>query len=941
MRLPLPPLLERLGASLRRGTAGAERRTALAVLLVTVPVAAHLARPGTASWRLTAAVAVSVAVGAVVGWRLVAARRWRSADWLLARLLPAGPRERAQRAVRLAMVQPSSSGCSPQLAQLHLERQLQPLGPATVAARARVFNRRQGWTSVGLSLALLALCAPSPWRVVEGLDVLLARAGVAPVPLPWLEQTQLSVRPPRYLHQPERRHSFGWPISVAAGSSVIVEGRPLFTGRRLLLSDGVQEVPFVEDGQGGLVARLTVAQDGELRVVARFGEVIIREAERTRVTALPDLPPEVRLEGAPGTLPLGGRDRVELAWEAVDDHGLRQVDLVLESGGRSERRALSRFDEDTTSARGAHALAAEDPFLRRAFLPVTVRVEARDNEPAATEKWGRSEAWTLTPPALGAAEALRWAALLQGRDALVDLGARLEREPGASPSAQRQWAAAAAHALRAALDAEEGAALSSGARRFFQGQLALLARPLRPGESLPRRASEVALAVDAGLKAVGRQYAASVARRLAEVLDEAELAARQARAAEQPERVLPGLDATLRVALSASAELRRLGSLGWDLGGVAVANLGRAERARAALELQRVEWVAHHLAERLRRPVPSFSMAGGGGGTESGSGEGQEPASRSDERFDQLAQELAELTREHAQELDSVQQALEAAERAQRGSPLDAEQLRERAERLREATRPLPTSGNPDTGRGSAAIAREHAGSMADALERQELDAALESGKQALLSLGDAERRARAPRSVADQVGESELRAARRALEQELQAVERQRAERRRAASHEARRALQGAAEREQGLAQRAGNLASRGKTSDAALPDSASDALERAEALMQRAARELSEGDAGRALELQREAQRLLENADSGPTTSRRRDPQQAGEEPSPEPGEREGGRRLKTGGEVPEASPEARAEAFRRRVLEGLGKDKSGRLAPAVRRYAEGLLQ
>jgi hypothetical protein len=35
------------------------------------------------------------------------------------------------------------------------------------------------------------------------------------------------------------------------------------------------------------------------------------------------------------------------------------------------------------------------------------------------------------------------------------------------------------------------------------------------------------------------------------------------------------------------------------------------------------------------------------------------------------------------------------------------------------------------------------------------------------------------------------------------------------------------------------------------------------------------------------------------------------------------------------------ARAEDFRRRVLEGLGKEKSERLSPAVRRYAEGLLR
>jgi hypothetical protein len=48
-----------------------------------------------------------------------------------------------------------------------------------------------------------------------------------------------------------------------------------------------------------------------------------------------------------------------------------------------------------------------------------------------------------------------------------------------------------------------------------------------------------------------------------------------------------------------------------------------------------------------------------------------------------------------------------------------------------------------------------------------------------------------------------------------------------------------------------------------------------------------------------------------------------------------------MRTGGDVPRAEDSKRAEDFRRRVLEGLGKSKDGRLAPAVKRYAEGLLK
>jgi hypothetical protein len=42
-----------------------------------------------------------------------------------------------------------------------------------------------------------------------------------------------------------------------------------------------------------------------------------------------------------------------------------------------------------------------------------------------------------------------------------------------------------------------------------------------------------------------------------------------------------------------------------------------------------------------------------------------------------------------------------------------------------------------------------------------------------------------------------------------------------------------------------------------------------------------------------------------------------------------------------VPGRDKNEKAEAFRKRVLEGLARDKGGRLGPAVKRYAEGLLK
>ena len=42
-----------------------------------------------------------------------------------------------------------------------------------------------------------------------------------------------------------------------------------------------------------------------------------------------------------------------------------------------------------------------------------------------------------------------------------------------------------------------------------------------------------------------------------------------------------------------------------------------------------------------------------------------------------------------------------------------------------------------------------------------------------------------------------------------------------------------------------------------------------------------------------------------------------------------------------VPEHERNQKLEEFHKRVVEGLSRDKGGRLSPAVKRYAEGLLK
>jgi hypothetical protein len=156
----------------------------------------------------------------------------------------------------------------------------------------------------------------------------------------------------------------------------------------------------------------------------------------------------------------------------------------------------------------------------------------------------------------------------------------------------------------------------------------------------------------------------------------------------------------------------------------------------------------------------------------------------------------------------------------------------------------------------------------------------------------------------------------------------------RREAETRARDALRESGQRERRHAQRAGNLSSRGRNSQTSFPEHMMQDLERAESMMDEAARELQAGRGERALRLQRDAQRLLEQASQGQTTDDSSHGQQ------PRAGEGTGRHGVQTRGDVPGESGD-NARDFRQRVVEGLGSEQSGGLAPAVRRYAEGLLR
>jgi len=928
----------------------AARLALVAGLSLALVGAGLFARQGTPPWRLAGAALLALVVLAAGVSALRERQSRRRRDLLVRRLVRSADRALGERVLRAfsledrAAADPSVG--SAELARLHADRSVERIPRGLVVARGDRLAHRLRVGAIVVALLGAAGAAADPPRVLEGLDVLAARRGMAPIPMVFLEGLSVLVQAPAYLRLADR-HADPTYSQAPAGSMLVVRGVPVRAGRKLVLTDGIREVPFTSEGGEGLVARWTVAESAELWVAARFGEVLVREPQPVRVAAVPDRAPVVVLEGAPKELMLEGLERIELSYSAQDDHGLRQIDLVLRSGAREERRVLEKLDGQSRTDRGAQALDAADPFVRRMFLPIVVTIEAKDNDVLTGAKWGQSAAITIQPPPLGAPEVARYRALVAARGEVVDLlGWWLAQ--GAKGAAAEKRAlvdrrrAVAGTLRQAAIDSAGGIRVPPGISAFLVGQARRLETP--PTSAAPDGLLEdVLLAVDSAVRSLGTRDAGSVAKRMGDVAEEAAIAFGEARSTERARRGTERAEAALGVLEVGRQNLAVLDALGADLGSVTRGELSRIRRAMASRSLYHAELAARHLAARLHRPEPSFSAASGskGGGVEGGkqSGERDPEASPSEasERFDELAGELSDLTREHAALVEQVERDLDDASEAAESEELRREAA-EKARALREALEDLPRSGPREgSGRAAAALGREHGAAMAERLERLELEEALNSGKTARELTAEAREKAAAPESIADVTDPEALGRADAALADAVAFAERALEAKRRDAEARSRSRLTDAAERERSIERRLGGLTERAESGDARLPEALIERLRRARDAMKSAATELGEGHGEPALGHQRDAQRLLEQGSTGRTTDGEGGPAEG----SASSGEDQGGKSLGTRAKVPGAEDGHRARDFRRRVLEGLGKERGARLEPAIRRYAEGLLK
>jgi phage terminase small subunit len=911
---------------------GASRRAWLAVTGAALLSAAWAAYPGASgrllSIRLCLAALLTVSV-------IVALRERRLRGSAVRRLRLSLGRHDPQLSERLLRaldtrdrVAGGLSPGSPALADAHLHKVLDAVDIAGVVATVKRRLLPLRLLTLACACGAIVLLLMGPVRLLIGFDLLLSQSGRAPISLGWLETIEPQVKAPSYLDRLGEWTEF-WPQTrIPQGTTLRLRGEPRLPARHLVLTDGASEVAFNAEKDGTLVAEWRLDKDVTLWIAARFGDILIRQDPALDFEIAVDATPLVLLQGAPSTRELESGTNLPLQYRALDDHGLRSLHLTLQCGTRTERRPLAQLDGKTLFFEGAEQLSADDRFIARCHLPLTIRIEAGDDDPLKSDRPGRSAALTVVPPAIGKAEATR-AALLQSLLTQL-IGVLLSlRDPNLrADELNARWRDAEATLLAASERSSGGAPLPVLLSRFMAGQAKRLTSSEVRLSGRQQRLVDVLLALDSAFQSQSGADSARVARALADVAEDARLAARDLRGEAQQSAHDRLSAATSSLALGAN-HLNSLGELGADLGGLVRSELRRMKRAREAEHFGDVAIIAAHLAARLRRPVPSFSSQGGsGGGVESGQGSVApltSHASDAAKRFERLSRELQRLTEDHAAEVRSTEE-LSEAETIPPASPL-SQSLRRLAQQARSAVAGLPEAANdPSSPEASATAARSHAESLARELEGARLEHAMGEGTAAIERLQDATRR-----SSDD---DSWRGAALRAQDDLHRVVQEARAAR--AEIAQVQRAnwkvpLREAALREAELARRAGNLAGQGRGTDAELPSQAVESLERAERWMEQATDSMSAGDAQGALELQRQAQQALEEMVRG----------KQGQRTETAPNTPSDSNSSASEGEVPEPLREAADAEFRRRVLEGLRRADGKPSSEALRRYTEDLLR
>ncbi len=440
---------------------------------------------------------------------------------------------------------------------------------------------------------------------------------------------------------------------------------------------------------------------------------------------------------------------------------------------------------------------------------------------------------------------------------------------------------------------------------------------------------KVVLAFDGAVRALGSRDTKAVAKLLADVADDGADSLRELSSKQADVEVAGRVDVDLKALDGGGASMRRLGELGRDLGEIVENDLRRVARARGAKDFLHAELAMKDLAMRLRPPVASF----GGGTNPSAPGEptdddGGEPGDESEgeESAGKQQQQLEDLTKEHGDAVGSVEDLLRQAEDPKQLEGLE-EEAKRRAKRLRDSVAALPKNGGlKKTLEASEAATREKVEAMAEFLEKLQLGDARERGDSSLKAVEEARDRAWAAPGADERLDGVAVE-----VQKQLDWIDDLLKKLRKAAAAKAADKVKGVAPREKDLQKKAEDLGDKSEK-EAPLPGPVKELLEKAAKKMQEAGEKLEKGEGDKALELQKDAQRLLEKARDAARN----------EEQQPSGNGENGQKSFDDKVDIPTADEHKGPEDFRKRVLEGLkGGATNPKLQEAIKRYAEGLVR
>jgi cell fate (sporulation/competence/biofilm development) regulator YmcA (YheA/YmcA/DUF963 family) len=944
-RVPLDEVYGRVFESFSAKLGPSYRNFRWFATLLSLVGAAHISRLGTFGGRIAGA---SLVLGTLAGFAYERYRFQAKAKRPMVRLREIVARvepklaERIARAYELqSSVRDGTQGVSSELTQLHLSRLFAQIPLPQISELAARWSSKIRILTSFLVVAILATIVFDPARIVEGMNVAFAVRGRAPFSSTFVAVDPVVINFPPYLRQPSDLIDFEGSASVPRGSTLVIRGIPHLSRRNLFLTDGKQELPFVSDGQGALVVHYTVDRSVSLSVAARLGQVLIYQKTALALHAVADEPPEVELLGAPKRVDIANLVELPLRYQVRDDHGIVEVEMVLRSGSDQDRRKLVHFTQETRRYEGVTVLLTNDSFILQGTGAIEVQIVARDNNGVDGSKSRASQSLWLDKPGVGAPQVEKYEALIEIRNILVDGLDTVHRhqELSSNPSSFFETLGQAQNNYLSLVGTSGKKNLLI--KNFLRAQLDKLSKHSTRRFPSEAHLSETLLAVDALVEASSLRDAEQVARQLARIAEEIEGFAKEQERAERKELALRNLPlARDRLRLGAE-KLTRLGFLGKDLGNIAIAGVYRIARASQQGDYKAVERAASFLAERLNRPVPSF-MGGAHPNVESGTsrsssgGDSSAPGkpSEANTRFERVTNELRQLTLEHANLTETVRQLVENFEQ-NLGSDESLNEAEARASELRKIVSRLPNVGEePGSPRASAALARELTHGAAESLSRRNFGAALDGIKQAMDALSEAERVTLAIDPTEDNAV-AEYRKIRGKLSEHARWLEAELDQMRQKIGQKSAETFRKVAKEERELFERAKSIVERESKDDAVLPEEYREDLEQAARLMNEATRALEGAKGQPALDRQKRAQQLLERSEL--TNS------QDDSEKDTASNQTDSEGRAKSGGNgsVAATSESEARERFRRRVLEGLGKDYPPDTAAKIHRYVEGLIR